>query len=103
MLKPGGDFLLTFLASNPIFEIYETLSKKGRWESYMENFKKYVSPYQKSKDPVGELETILKDVGYEILLCKAEERIYVYPNVTVLKSKTDLVVNILINTYLCRK
>lgn len=86
MLKPGGDVLLTFLASNPIFEIYERLSKMGRWQSYMENFKKYVSPYQKSKDPVGELEDILKDVGFDIIICKAEERLYIYPNVAVLKS-----------------
>ncbi|KAF5274249.1 hypothetical protein FQR65_LT04367 [Abscondita terminalis] len=87
MLRPGGDVLLTFLASNPIFEIYESLSKKGRWESYMENFKNYVSPYQYSDDPGKELENILKEVGFEIHVCKVDERIYVYPNVAVLKSK----------------
>lgn len=86
MLKPGGDMLLTFLASNPIFEIYESLSKKGRWENYMENYKKYISPYQYSENPDKELQEILKSVGFEIHLCKVEERIYIYPNVAVLKS-----------------
>ncbi|KAK4886611.1 hypothetical protein RN001_002882 [Aquatica leii] len=91
MLKPGGDVLLTFLASNPIFEIYESLSKKGRWESYMENFKNYVSPYQYSEDPGKELEDILKEVGFEINLCKVDERIYIYPNVAVLKKSVTAV------------
>lgn len=86
MLRPGGDMLLTFLASNPIFEIYESLSKSGRWESYMENFKNYVSPYQYSSNPDEELKVLLDEVGFQTEVCKVEERIYVYPNAAVLKS-----------------
>jgi len=91
MLKPGGDILVTFLATNPIFDIYESLSKNGRWESYMENFKKYVSPYQNSENPETELEKLLKDVGFEVEVCKVEPRIYVYPNVAVLKKSITAV------------
>ncbi|KAF5287214.1 hypothetical protein FQA39_LY15991 [Lamprigera yunnana] len=91
MLKPGGDALLTFLASNPIFEIYESLSKTGRWEVYMENFSNYVSPYQYSNNPCKDLEDILKDVGFDIQLCKVDERIYIYPNVAVLKKSVTAV------------
>ncbi|KAK5643228.1 hypothetical protein RI129_007073 [Pyrocoelia pectoralis] len=91
MLKEGGDVLLTFLANNPIFEIYQSLSKKGRWESYMENVKNYVSPYQYSENPDKQLEEVLIDVGFDIDVCKTEDRIYVYPNVAVLKKSITAV------------
>ncbi|KAF2903031.1 hypothetical protein ILUMI_03149 [Ignelater luminosus] len=91
MLRPGGDMLLTFLASNPIFEIYESLSKSGRWESYMENFKNYVSPYQYSSNPDKELKELLEEVGFQTQVCKVEERIYVYPNAAVLKKSVTAV------------
>lgn len=90
MIKPGGDMLVTFLASNPIFDIYESLSKNKRWKPYVSNFKKFVSPYQESKHPVEELEEHLTKVGFNIHLCKIEERLYIYPNIAVLKSKLKI-------------
>lgn len=35
ILKPGGDILLVFLASNPIFTMYERMAERTEWAEYM--------------------------------------------------------------------
>ncbi|XP_025831792.1 juvenile hormone acid O-methyltransferase-like [Agrilus planipennis] len=91
MLKPDGDVLLTFLANNPIFEIYKQLSQQGRWHSYMNDINQFVSPYQYSPDPQGDLEKLLRDTGFTNIVCKVKHRIYVYPNVITLRKSITAV------------
>lgn len=87
LLKPGGDMLLAFLASNPVYDIYENMAKTKKWFPYMKNYKKYVSPYHYSKDPEFEMETLLKNQGFQTHLCKVENRSYVYPSFNILSSE----------------
>ncbi len=35
ILKPGGEVLLVFLASNPIFTMYERMAERTEWTEYM--------------------------------------------------------------------
>lgn len=35
ILKPGGEILLVFLASNPIFTMYERMAERTEWAEYM--------------------------------------------------------------------
>jgi juvenile hormone acid methyltransferase len=35
MLRPEGEMLLVFLASNPIFSMYERMAEKTEWAEYM--------------------------------------------------------------------
>ena len=35
LLRPGGEALLVFLASNPLFATYESMSMEDRWAPYM--------------------------------------------------------------------
>lgn len=86
MLKPGGEILLTFLANNPIYDIYETMAKSNKWAQYMTNVNKYISPYHHFEEPETELENILKKEGFIVHLCRAEKRAYTFPNFTVLAS-----------------
>lgn len=86
MLKPGGEMLLAFLASNPIYDIYEGMAKSNKWEPYMNNLKKYISPYHHSEDPETELENLLKKEGFITHLCRVESRSYTFPNFSVLSS-----------------
>lgn len=41
MLQPGGEVLLVFLASNPIFTMYERMAERTEWAEYM-NVRVYV-------------------------------------------------------------
>lgn len=35
LLQPEGEVLLVFLASNPIFTMYERMAEKTEWAEYM--------------------------------------------------------------------
>jgi hypothetical protein len=35
LLLPGGELLVVFLASNPLFSVYEKLSEDSAWSKYM--------------------------------------------------------------------
>ncbi|KAG5888277.1 hypothetical protein JTB14_025197 [Gonioctena quinquepunctata] len=78
ILKPGGDILLTFLASNSIFDIYLNMSKNKKWKPYSK--KEYIAPYHGHKHPEKSLKKIIERAGFNCRLCKVEEREFVYPN-----------------------
>ncbi|RZC33710.1 uncharacterized protein BDFB_004499 [Asbolus verrucosus] len=91
MLKPGGDMLLTFLARNPIYDIYENMAKSNKWAPYMNNIKKYISPYHHLDNPENELENFLKKEGFISHLCRVEERSYTFPSFSVLSKSVSAV------------
>lgn len=35
LLLPGGELLVVFLASNPLFSVYEKLAEDPTWSKYM--------------------------------------------------------------------
>lgn len=87
MLKPGGDMLLAFLASSPIFSIYETMARTKRWSKYMQNVEGYITPFQHSKNPREEYEQIMAQIGFKSIFCRVEDREFTYNNAAALQSK----------------
>lgn len=87
MLKSGGDMLLCFLASNPVFNIYEKMSENPKWKPYMSHIKRFLSPFHHSKDPEADMEKILSEIGFVSRFCRVQERTFTYRNLAVLKSK----------------
>lgn len=79
--------LLTFLASNPIFTIYERMARSNKWGSYMKDVKRYISPYHRSLDPVREFEKHLEEAGFEKHVCEILDRKFTFPNFNILKRK----------------
>lgn len=78
---------MTFLASNPIYEIYEALQRNNKWAKYMATLQDHVAPYQNSENPEREYDDLLKKVGFSVKLCKVVEKSFVYPNLPALKSR----------------
>lgn len=79
--------LLTFLATNPIFDIYENLSKYETWSKYMTDVDQFVSPYHHSKDPEAVYANILREAGFNVGTCKIVDRIFTFTDVGVWRSK----------------
>lgn len=86
LLSPGGDCLLVFLAKNPIFEIYKELSKCKRWEKYMKDVDRFISPFQNAKDPADEFGSLLYNSGFSEFSVEIREKLFVYDGVEILKS-----------------
>ncbi|GJQ65554.1 putative juvenile hormone acid methyltransferase activity protein [Trypoxylus dichotomus] len=81
LLKPKGDMLLTFLVTNPIYDIYEKLSKYQIWEEYMMDVNTFISPFHYSKDPEAAYIRLLKEAGFNVGMCKIIDRIFIFTDV----------------------
>ncbi|KAK9885660.1 hypothetical protein WA026_012423 [Henosepilachna vigintioctopunctata] len=84
MLRPDGYVLFTFLAKNPIFDIYEEMAKMEKWRSYMKDYEKYISPYHFSSEPTEELNDLLIKLGFHVKICEMTKRSYTFPNLKTL-------------------
>ncbi|XP_053684589.1 juvenile hormone acid O-methyltransferase [Sabethes cyaneus] len=91
LLKTGGDCLLAFLARNPIFDIYDQLSRYPKWAEYLKDVDKYTSPYQYCENPAGEIEEILSSVGFTEYQIQIMDKLYVYEGVDSLKKAVQAV------------
>ncbi|XP_058066848.1 juvenile hormone acid O-methyltransferase [Anopheles bellator] len=85
LLKPGGNCLLVFLANNPIFDIYNQLSRSPKWSKYMYDVEKYISPYQYCENPASEIEDLLCTVGFQHYQIQVRDKLYVYEGLENLK------------------
>lgn len=86
MLKPEGDILLTFLASNPIYDVYRNMAKHKKWKQYSKT--DLIAPYHGSDEPEKQLRKILLDAGFDVLVCHVEKRTYMFPNMDIWRSKS---------------
>ncbi|XP_037817110.1 juvenile hormone acid O-methyltransferase [Lucilia sericata] len=87
----GGDCLLVFLASNPIFDVYKLLSKSTKWSTYMKDVDQFISPLHYSKDPKTEFSAMLKEVGFSIVNIELKHKVYVYEGLEILKDNVKAV------------
>ncbi|XP_067010242.2 juvenile hormone acid O-methyltransferase isoform X2 [Anabrus simplex] len=81
LLRKHGEALLVFLASCPIYTMYEALAKKPEWKEYMQDVSRFVSPYQHSEDPAEEFATLLHDVGFTSVDCKIRESCHEFDSI----------------------
>ncbi|XP_071522293.1 juvenile hormone acid O-methyltransferase [Panulirus ornatus] len=86
LLQPGGETLLVFLASNPLFTMYEIMSQKPQWQQYMQDVSNYIPSYQHKTDPVQAMVDVAEDVGFEVLSCEAPQFEFVFENINYLKN-----------------
>lgn len=80
LLVDGGEALVVFLASNPIFRMYRLLAQNLKWAPYMKDVEEFMPVYQDSTDPAREFRTILKEAGFTIRTCEATEFSYTFMN-----------------------
>ncbi|KAK5640515.1 hypothetical protein RI129_011326 [Pyrocoelia pectoralis] len=90
MLKVGGDFFFTCVVQCDLFEIIANISCLEKWAPYTSDYKKYMSPYQHSKEPHYDLKQILLRVGFEVSFVRSEPREHYYP----INSTKDVILSI---------
>ena len=87
LLKPNGTCLLIFLISNPIYDVYTHLSTMKKYSRYMNDVKKFISPYHYEEKPLDVFESTVTHVGLKISHIEIRDQIFIYDNVEILKCK----------------
>ncbi|XP_072747973.1 juvenile hormone acid O-methyltransferase-like [Anoplolepis gracilipes] len=76
IIRPNGNMLLMFAASQDIFEVIKILAQDNCFASYIQDVRKYISPFNDSACPRKELRKLLKSIGFEIYHCSLREMTY---------------------------
>lgn len=97
LLVEGGEALVVFLASNPIFRMYRILAQNPKWTTYMKDVEEFMPVYQDSTDPGKEFRAILTRAGFTVRNCEATEFSYTFHNQNQLAAALKAV-----NPFLCR-
>ncbi|TMW51282.1 hypothetical protein DOY81_003668, partial [Sarcophaga bullata] len=87
----GGDCLLVFLAANPVFDVYKSMSRSSKWSSYMKDVDHFISPLYYCADPKLEFSSMLKEVGFVDITVELRKKVYVYEGLEILKDNVKAV------------
>lgn len=49
LLDKEGECFIILVAYNPVFEVYRTLTKDEKWNTWVHDVEKYISPYHDSE------------------------------------------------------
>ncbi|EDW77852.1 uncharacterized protein Dwil_GK24707 [Drosophila willistoni] len=82
----GGDCLLVFLASNPVYEVYKILRTQSKWSAYMHDVERFISPLHYSSNPGEEFSELLNEVGFVQHNVEVRNEVFVYEGVRTLKN-----------------
>lgn len=92
LLRPeGGDCLLVFVVSNPIFDIYLRMSRIKRWSVFMRDVNDFISPLHSSTNPQEEFHSILREAGFTDCHVEVQHRSYIYKNIDIIKDNIKAV------------
>ncbi|XP_037298385.1 juvenile hormone acid O-methyltransferase isoform X2 [Manduca sexta] len=87
LLKPGGECFLVLSGKSPFYDIYHALSLTEKWAPWAKYFDTIVSPYHDCKDPDNIIFKSLKNIGFHHIDVRCKQKVFVYENTDVLKSK----------------
>ncbi|XP_055386736.1 juvenile hormone acid O-methyltransferase [Condylostylus longicornis] len=91
ILHEDGDCLITFLAYNPVYDIYNDLSMNPKWCKYMTDVHKFISPFQYKENPDQDFRLLLKSIGFQTIQIEMKNLLFVYEGLENLKRNNKAV------------
>ncbi|KAF5290683.1 hypothetical protein FQR65_LT01973 [Abscondita terminalis] len=70
IMKPGGDLLVYYQAKTELYEVYRKVWHKSIYSEHIKDFSGMESYFHKSRNPVEDLKSLLKEVGFDVRLCE---------------------------------
>ncbi|XP_073821507.1 juvenile hormone acid O-methyltransferase-like [Musca autumnalis] len=87
LLRPeGGDCLLVFLSSHPMYEVYKLMSDRDKWSQYMYDKERFISPLQNVKEPDQKFATFMREAGFSQFEVKLLHKHFVYESFEVFRT-----------------
>ncbi|KAI5636148.1 methyltransferase domain-containing protein [Phthorimaea operculella] len=78
LLDTGGRCLLLFVRYSPIQDVIRILACHPRWQPWLTDVERYVSPYRDLKNPEITVKEIMQKVGFENIHVECEDKEYIY-------------------------
>nr|XP_018917314.1 PREDICTED: juvenile hormone acid O-methyltransferase-like isoform X1 [Bemisia tabaci] len=91
LLKSDGEILFLFLATSPIYNLFETISTYPRWSKYMTDVKKMLSPFHGRTDPCAEVRHLAKTLNFQDIKCTLQNSTYEFPSMAALMKSVQAI------------
>ncbi|XP_061394069.1 juvenile hormone acid O-methyltransferase-like, partial [Musca vetustissima] len=92
LLRPqGGDCLLVFLASHPLYDAYKMTSRMSEWSKYMHDVDSIISPLHYVREPQQEYAALMADVGFSKFKVKLQHKTFDYKSFEVFRANMKAV------------
>lgn len=78
---------MVFLTKSPTYDIYERLSRYPKYESFMRDYKTFISPYHCKEHPEKYFEHLVTSIGFQTKHCEIRDQLFVYDNIHQLRSE----------------
>ncbi|XP_045447646.1 juvenile hormone acid O-methyltransferase-like [Melitaea cinxia] len=85
LLSEGGDCFLVFLGHIPVFDIYRALSRSTRWNFWLKDVDRFVSPYHDCQDPEKEVKRMMTSIGFTSVEVECLKKSFVYSSLDAVK------------------
>lgn len=86
MLVDGGQGLLVFSQSSPMYKAYRKLSVMPRWKQYMMDVEDFIPCFQDTEDPITVLTSIMSSSGLRVDHLENPRRFCTFTERTLLPS-----------------
>ncbi|CAH1646565.1 unnamed protein product [Spodoptera littoralis] len=86
LLEEGGDCLLTFLGYAPLYSVYSILSQCSKWESWLKDVQKFISPYHDMQEPEKKVTQMMQEIGFRNIDVKCKEMRFEFDSVEAMKN-----------------
>lgn len=78
---------MVFLTKCPTYDIYERLADYPKYESYMRDYKTFISPYHCQEHPEKYFEHLVTSIGFQTKHSEIRDQSFVYENIHQLRSE----------------
>ncbi|GBM60848.1 hypothetical protein AVEN_179004-1 [Araneus ventricosus] len=90
LLMSGGEAAFFFVLEATFFDAIEKLQNSSKWCQYLKDRDNRIPDSHHYKYDESYYKNLAEEIGFEVLHCRKEEKIDVYPDDTTIKSKTQL-------------
>ncbi|CAH0714455.1 unnamed protein product, partial [Brenthis ino] len=78
LLTRGGDCLLIFLGHMPVYDVYRMLARKPKWNYWLKEVDRFVSPYHDCQDPEKKIKRMMTSIGFNSVDVHCTEKSFIY-------------------------
>lgn len=86
LMETGGECFLEIVTSTPIFEVYRSFECNTKWNNWVYDVERYISPYHDYQDPKKELMKMMFDIGFHNVDIQDEEVSYIFEDMEAMKN-----------------
>ncbi|XP_022814342.1 juvenile hormone acid O-methyltransferase-like [Spodoptera litura] len=86
LLSKDGECFTIFIANAPVYDLYRAQSPCSKWESWLKDVHKFISPYHDMQQPEKNVTQMMQEIGFRNIDVKCKEMRFEFDSVEAMKN-----------------